>query len=528
MSATQHPEPAICQYLRSDPKADNIALMHATTQSARRFFVTPRFASRVLLVTMIGLTWLCPLDGGFGWEQMQAQGEAQEKVVPRVANADRIRPWSENPWYWQYRGKPVLLVGGSKDDNLFQIPDLKEHLDEMAQAGGNYIRNTMSDRKNNGFEVYPFKRLENGLYDLNQWNEEYWERFASLLRWTYERNIIVQIEVWDRFDYSRNNWPPHPYNPKNNVNYSYQEAGFNPESPDHPGANRQPFFFTTPAQRHNQVVLFHQQRFVEEMLRHALPYPHVLYCMDNETSGEETWAVYWAEFIQERAREAAVDVFLTEMWDDWNLKAAQHRRTFDHPDRFAFVDISQNNHQRGQIHWDNFQWAREYLGSRPRPINTVKTYGADTGPYGTDRDGVERWWRHLLGGAASVRFHRPESGLGFSTRASASIRAARKLESLVRPWEVDPANELLRERAENEAYLAAKPGVSYALYFPNGGRVELDLRNQSGPFQLHWISVGTGEWGGQEVLTGGDWRPVSAPADGHWAAAIWRGPDAGG
>jgi len=32
-------------------------------------------------------------------------------------------------------GQPVLLLGGSKDDNLFQVPDLKEHLDEIRTAG---------------------------------------------------------------------------------------------------------------------------------------------------------------------------------------------------------------------------------------------------------------------------------------------------------------------------------------------------------------------------------------------------------
>ena len=60
--------------------------------------------------------------------------------------SDRIHPWPDNPRYWQYKGKPVLLLGGSKDDNLFQIPDLVAHLDEMQAVGANYIRNTMSDR----------------------------------------------------------------------------------------------------------------------------------------------------------------------------------------------------------------------------------------------------------------------------------------------------------------------------------------------------------------------------------------------
>lgn len=34
--------------------------------------------------------------------------------------ADRIQPYGGNPWYWQYGGKPVLLIGGTDDDNPFQ------------------------------------------------------------------------------------------------------------------------------------------------------------------------------------------------------------------------------------------------------------------------------------------------------------------------------------------------------------------------------------------------------------------------
>jgi hypothetical protein len=144
---------------------------------------------------------------------------------PPVDATARLQPYEKNPWYWQYKNTPVLLLGGSKDDNLFQLPDLVPHLDAMATAGANYVRNTMSDRNDGGFEVYPFKRLDNGKYDLAQWNDEYWRRFAEFLRLTHERGIIVQIEVWDRFDYSMKNWPPHPYNPANNVNYTHQESG---------------------------------------------------------------------------------------------------------------------------------------------------------------------------------------------------------------------------------------------------------------------------------------------------------------
>jgi len=90
-------------------------------------------------------------------------------LLPQPASAEpdlgRIRPYEANPRYWQYEGEPVLLLGGSEDDNLFQIPGLEEHLDAIRDAGGNYIRNTMSDRNDRGFEVYPYLRLADGKYD---------------------------------------------------------------------------------------------------------------------------------------------------------------------------------------------------------------------------------------------------------------------------------------------------------------------------------------------------------------------------
>jgi len=440
-------------------------------------------------------------------------------------NPNRIQPASTNPWYWQFKGRPVLLVGGSKDDNLFQIPDLKEHLDAIRAAGGNYIRNTMSDRNDKGFEVYPFMRLPDGRYDLERWNGEYWGRFENMLGWTAERDIIVQIEVWDRFDYSTRNWEPHPYNPKNNVNYTCEQSGFAGQYPDHPGQNKQPFFFTTPRQRNNTVVLKYQQRFVEKLLSSTLRHDHILYCMDNETSAQEAWGAYWAGFIRERARQAGKRVCLTEMWDAWDLKAAEHGRTFDHPERYDFCDVSQNNQKKGQEHWDNFQWVRTRLASQPRPLNTVKTYGADGGRFGNNRDGLERFWRHVIGGAASGRFHRPDSGLGLSEPAGAALRAARKLESRIKPWEVEPANALLSERSDNEAYLAARPGQAYALYFTDGGSVGLNLEAAPGSYDVRWISIASGEWGKQEQVRGGAVVTVSAPAPGHWVAAICRQPE---
>lgn len=411
-------------------------------------------------------------------------------------NKNRIQPWEKNPRFWQYKGKPVMLLGASDDDNLFQWPKemLIAHLDLMKRTGANYVRNTMSDRNDRNFEIYPFKRLENGKYDLNQWNEAYWERFDFFLKETAKRNIIVQIEVWDRFDFSQKYWITHPYNPGNNINYTWKNSGLAEEYPEHAGTNRQPFFFSTPKQRNNEILLAYQKRFVKTLLEHSLKYNHVLYCIDNETSGEEEWASYWSAFMADKAKSEGKKIYITEMWDNWDLKSAHHKRTFDHPERYAFCDVSQNNHQTGDKHWDNFQWVRSYISTNPRPINAVKTYGADGGRFGTSEDGVQRWWLHLLGGAAAVRFHRPDSGLGLSKLSISSIRAARKLESVVKLWNLQPDNGMLPDRTENGAYLTYFNDEIFVIFLPNGGSTVLELKDNRHTGNINFLNLRSGEW----------------------------------
>ena len=441
-----------------------------------------------------------------------------------VGSAQSIEPWAENRFYWSRGGEPVLLAGGSDDDNLFQWPDerLREQLDLMKEVGANYVRNTMSDRPDGGFEVYPFYRRADGKYDLERWNPEYWRRFERFLQWTEERGVVVQIEVWDRFDYTSNRgdgrWKTHPYHPANNVNYTAEESGFADEYPDHPGRNKQPFFFTTPEQRNNQTVLRHQERFVDRLLETSLKFGHVLYCIDNETRGEEAWGRHWARHIRKRAEEAGVWVYITEMWDDWDLKGEEHRRTLDHPELYDFADVSQNNQQKeGQPHWDNFQWVRRYVAGSPRPLNTVKTYGADGNKFGhADDDGVARIWRHVLGGAAAVRFHRPPSGLGLGEKARGVIEAVRAVEREVRYWELEPAQERLLERDLNEAYASAQGDEAFVVYFPAGGQV--GWKTAPGEFEVRWLDGVTGRTEERGSMTSRGSLPLAAPAEGHWIA----------
>ncbi|MHC4913221.1 MAG: hypothetical protein ACYTE5_09505, partial [Planctomycetota bacterium] len=99
--------------------------------------------------------------------------------------AQEIRVSEQYPTYFEYKGEPVLLLGGTVDDNLFQIDGLEQHLDLLVASGGNYVRNTMSSRDEGN--LWAFHMQEDGLYDLNKWNDAYWERFDGFLKACKER-----------------------------------------------------------------------------------------------------------------------------------------------------------------------------------------------------------------------------------------------------------------------------------------------------------------------------------------------------
>ncbi|WP_114750078.1 hypothetical protein [Pleomorphovibrio marinus] len=430
-----------------------------------------------------------------------------------------IKPWSENPRYWSYRDEPVLLLGATNNDNLFQNQNLKGHLDSLKAVGGNYVRNTMSDRDEG--DERAFAKNADGLYDLNTWNDTYWQKFENLLQWAEEREIIIQIEIWDRFDHARQEWQGDPFNPKNNVNYTYDEAKLDSIYPDHPGANKQPFFFTTPNLDNNEVLLSFQQAFVKKLLSISLEYDNVLYCIDNETSGVEEWATYWAEFIREN--DGGKTLYLTQMWDDWDLTSTMHKRTLDHPERYDYIDISQNSHKTGQENWDNAQYVFQYIKDSPRPVNSTKIYGSDAGPWlerGINSEhALQTFFRNILGGFASSRFHRPPHGLSLSSRSAAALKTIRAVEEKVKLWDVEARMDLLSNVSSNEAFLAAKEGEKYLLYFPANGEVELQL---SGTYELHWIDVTHAEWKQEEKVSADGSARLSPPGDRGFIGVILK------
>lgn len=453
-----------------------------------------------------------------------------------------IQPHPENNFYWQYKGKPIMLLGGTWQDNLFNHPTrLEAHLDLLQSVGGNYVRNTMSHR--NVGNVFAFAQNQEGLFDLNQFNDEFWNRFQTFLEICYQRDIIVQIEIWDPWDHyedhqSFGGWSFNPFNPKNNITYNPEESGLTTvvNYPPQSKTTEHPFFKTVPSLRNNELVLKYQKAFVDKLLSISLNYPNILYCVNNESGEEVDWSDYWADYVHQKANDKGLRIQITEMRRREDVQADDHKRVFDDHERYTYVDISQNNafSGLGQGHYDNIMFVREYIADHPRPINNIKNYGANR--HG-EEESVARYCRMVFAGTASVRFHRPhpledpndheassDYGLGLSPKAQKIMQSLRQVTNKLELAKTHPRNDLLSEREENEAYLLAEEGKQYALYFPlnaGDGKVMLDLGAAKGQWKMEWVNISENTWLGEMVEIEGNQKvSIQKPDKGHWGAVI--------
>jgi hypothetical protein len=84
----------------------------------------------------------------------------------------------------------------------------------------------------------------------------------------------------------------------------------------------------------------------------------------------------------------------------------------------------------------------------------------------------------------------------------------------------EPRNDLLSDRSANEAYCLAEPGRQYALYFPDGGEVKLDVSAVPGSLEVRWLDINRSRWQEPETVPGGGTLELQAPAKGHWGVVI--------
>ncbi|MHC4440641.1 MAG: hypothetical protein ACYS3S_25105, partial [Planctomycetota bacterium] len=165
-------------------------------------------------------------------------------VITFILSSSALARIAVDGRYWKYNGKRIMLLGGwnhghnpfidhdtdnDKDKQGVSTPaQIKNAMDELVAAGGNYLRCVLDPGMAAGVQGFDFCAKSGNKYDLNTMNGPFWKRIKMFISEAKNRDIIVQIEVWDRFDLidgSWGGWPVSPWNPKKNKNYTTASSG---------------------------------------------------------------------------------------------------------------------------------------------------------------------------------------------------------------------------------------------------------------------------------------------------------------
>jgi hypothetical protein len=283
-------------------------------------------------------------------------------------------------------------------------------------------------------------------------------------------------------------------------------------------------------------------------------FDHVLFQTDNESGiGDLSLQPdpYWAEFLRDYARDAKQTTVYVTISRRFHSPSPYVTTDFQDPDNpeisvpvespaFAtFLDISQNNGNSGQTQYDNLLWYRGLVESvETRPINHVKCYHFDW-PTGTafnertspgDAEAGAKFWKAVFGGAASIRFHRHTAyqpgglreGFGLQPEGKMHIESMRLFVDAVDLFTMQPHNDLLSQRTDNEAYCLAAPGEQYAVYFTGNAdcAVALDISATSGTLSLRWLRVEDNAFDQPTTTPAGSTVDLTCPDSGQWVAVL--------
>ena len=161
--------------------------------------------------------------------------------VSFVSTAAPLRLHPDNPHYFEFRGKPaVLITSGEHYGAVMNLDfDFRAYLDELARHGFNHTRlfsgtyrevpgsfniigNTLAPAP--GKYVCPWARSDQPGYfdggnkfDLTKWDANYFARLKEFVREASQSGIVVEINLFCTM-YGDDLWNASPMNAANNVN----------------------------------------------------------------------------------------------------------------------------------------------------------------------------------------------------------------------------------------------------------------------------------------------------------------------
>ncbi len=435
-----------------------------------------------------------------------------------------------NPHYFLFRGKTTVIVSSAEHYGAVINPafNYTQYLSTLKADGMNYTRiftgvyfenaQSFGIEKNTlapdpGMALTPWRRSNipgavygGNKFDLDQWNDDYFQRLRDFVRKADEQDIIVEITLFSSiYGY----WNIQAFNFRNNVNVKEDISKNDVQT------------------LNNRNLMYYQERMVRKIVKELNEFDNVFYEIQNEP-----WADHPVEVRQ-------ISDYLTKdnlksVGLNWrnNIHLADSS-SLDWQEMISSIIIDEERsltkkHLIAQNYCNffyplnginpdisilNFHYALPEVVFYNYNYNRV--IGFDETGFSGNADSTykKQAWKFILSGGALFNnldysfFVGREDGTGINKAPGGGSQRLRKqlkvLSNFINSFHLEkmkPDYETVILAPGTFTYTLSEPGKQYALYLENRRNSNLEIFLPEGNFKIEWINTLNGNIEKVEVL----------------------------
>ncbi len=378
-------------------------------------------------------------------------------------------------------------------------------------------------------------------YNLDQWNNTYWTRLKAVVSAAQQRNIIVEISIFDAYPESPNWFVNDTMRVAWNKSYNSNGA-FSANSSGH----FYPEFYdlnSTEKSTSGKTIKDYQQALVDKTLSELGGYPNVYFEIMNEffervstfPNGFATiapWQQYWANYIAQRTDRLVV----THVHDATNSQANKtvgQEYFWDMPsvdvlnyhlyqtDPGTISSMLNAAQRKGKVLQNNESY--EWYVKNPDGSGQVTQANLD-------KVTKEAWGWFLSGGYYGF-YNAQHTEYTNWSQLGTRAKVLHDLAAKVRFWEMSPVDSSGNEydslvtqgpgSSNTARQVFANPGSQYVVYFwgtPRTTNVSIQL--PTGSYRYEWYDPRSGNLISSGTVTGGSATTITSPGTSTWSGAV--------